>query len=600
MNRIWAFFRRLFGHRDHTDVVPDPIVVPDPPPPTPVDPPVQPQAPFVTASGNALTLKGKPWVFVADTAWRLVEQLGQSPEDLAKYLDTRKAQGFNTIIIGTDGAWFSRSASKPVEALFSALDLVLAALESRGMLAILTCQMHQYDANGKPVLLMPRTDAAWVGKFFASRYGENTAIAMWMVGGLDDKGVVSSEDVMNIAEGIRAVDPSHLITFHPRANYTTVDAFPVSMNHQVALYQSYHSYAYATCSKKLDQMKATAAPFANIEGPFEGEPGVTAEDVIKVVNMSVKWPVCGVAYGHHLVWQFAKGWKEALDCEGVRGFLKTSRAYSHPIVGEPVVVTPTPTPIPTPVPNSSRLGQLHIYCESYDGAGKDSQLVKLGWPSDRVWIHVWDSATSWSKYGRRVLSIKNPYATGNNRWDRPMTDWRGAIDGFCRVAKASGCSAVSIDLEGWLIQTGPALVQHLYGAAHAVGLPVINVPKVGLEHLLVGRDDNWAWTRPPPRANMSAEQVCDHMNKYTDVDLQWYYGTRWQTFMEARDYLGKYGYKVPIVPMMDGAGRDGKQRIADAGAAAMVEPLYAAFGSIGIFNPHSLGPKFVAALRDIR
>jgi hypothetical protein len=243
---------------------------------------------------------------------------------------------------------------------------------------------------------------------------------------------------------------------------------------------------------------------------------------------------------------------------------------------------------------------LHIYCESSNSGNADSQIVKLGWPADKVWVHVWDPPGKWSGYGRRVLSIKNPDKDGKNRWDHPIADWRGALDGFCRVAKASGCSAVSVDLEGWLIMTGPALIQHLYGTAHAVGLPVINVPKVGLDHLLTGKEDNWAWTRPPPRANMTPQAVCAHLNAYTDLDVQWYYGTRWQTFSEARDYLTGLGYRVPIVPMMDGAGRDGRQRLADADAAAMVGPLWAAFGSLGIFNPHALGPKFIGALRDIR
>jgi hypothetical protein len=272
---------------------------------------------------------------------------------------------------------------------------------------------------------------------------------------------------------------------------------------------------------------------------------------------------------------------------------------------DPVDVPDTPDPHDDPspppsVPVHARLGQLHVYCENYSADNAASQIVKLGWPADTVWIHVWDPPGKWSAHGRRVLSIKNPNKDGNNRWDHPIADWRGAIDGFCRIAKANGCSAVSIDLENWLIQTGPALILHLYSAAHANGLPVINVPRLGLDHLLTGKEDNWAWTRPPPRANMTPAQVCNHLNLYTDVDLQWDYGTRWQAFTEARDYLTGLGYRVPIIPMMDGAGRSGQQRLSDADAAAMVGPLWSAFGSIGIFNPHNLGPKFVGALRDIR
>lgn len=272
-----------------------------------------------------------------------------------------------------------------------------------------------------------------------------------------------------------------------------------------------------------------------------------------------------------------------------------------PPLPPPVVVVPPPVAQPPPPPVARpRLGQLHIWCEAYDGTRADSQLAKLGWPADKVWIHTWDSATKWSNFGRRVLSIKNPNANGTNRWDHPIADWRSAIDGFCRVAKASACSAVSIDLENWLISTGPQLVKYLYEAAHSVGLPVILVPRLGLDHLLTARDDNWAWTRPPPRANLTPRQVCDWLNHYVDVDCQWDYGTSAQVFVDARTYLDGLGYTVPIVPMMDGAGRDGQQRIPDAAAAAMVRVLWREFGSLGIFNPHNLGPQFVAALQEVR
>jgi hypothetical protein len=46
MSRIWAFIRRLFGHRDNTDVTPGPIVITDPTP-TPVDPPAPQPLPVV-------------------------------------------------------------------------------------------------------------------------------------------------------------------------------------------------------------------------------------------------------------------------------------------------------------------------------------------------------------------------------------------------------------------------------------------------------------------------------------------------------------------------------------------------------------------------
>ena len=286
---------------------------------------------------------------------------------------------------------------------------------------------------------------------------------------------------------------------------------------------------------------------------------------------------------------------------GVPPVVVVSPVVVPPVVVPPVVVPPVVVPPVVVPPSRARLHRLDIFCESFDGTRCDGQLAKLDWPKDQVWIHTWDPAAKWSAKGRRVLCIKNPNGGGSNEWDNPIKDWRPAIDRLCRRAKAAGCSATSIDLENWLIAAGPELIKHMYGASHAVGLPLINVPKVGLEHLLVERDNNYAWTsHRPGRAGLTPQEVVDILSVYTDVDVQWYYSTRWQTFVEARNELDKLNYRTPIVPMIDGAGRDGVQRNADAPMAAMVAPLWKEFGSLAIFNPHNLGPKLVAELRKVR
>jgi hypothetical protein len=181
--------------------------------------------------------------------------------------------------------------------------------------------MHQY-INGKPVCLIPKNEAVAFGQYFANRYGSKKYIPFWMIGGLDDKGVVSNDDIMNQANGVRSIDTKHLMTFHPRANYTTIDAFPIGPNHQIALYQSYHTYDYATYERKMNSLKVTGVPYANIEGPFDEEGDIGAEEIAKVTGMANKWNVCGFAYGNHYIWQFLNGWQNHLNSAGTKEFLK--------------------------------------------------------------------------------------------------------------------------------------------------------------------------------------------------------------------------------------------------------------------------------------
>ena len=300
-------------------VVPDvPVVIPDVPPVVPDVPPVT-ATPYVQASGQQLTLQGQPWRFVADTAWWL-----DKCRNLALYLDTRQKQGFNTIIFSMDGDWFTGSVSRPDERRFAILDRIRMEIASRGMFLILTPNLHQYE-NGNPVLRLPRSEAAAFGAYYGTRYGASPAIAFWMVGGLDDKGVVSPADIAAIGTGIRGADANHLITYHPRAKHSTAEVFPPSNIYQIALYQSYHEYLPSAHDAAFRGMRAQGIPFANIEGPFENDSGVPVEQVAAVGALARKHNPCGYAYGHGDVWTMGRGWEDALNAPGLRAWLRAIR-----------------------------------------------------------------------------------------------------------------------------------------------------------------------------------------------------------------------------------------------------------------------------------
>jgi hypothetical protein len=145
-----------------------------------------------------------------------------------------------------------------------------------------------------------------------------------MVGGLDEKGVISTNAIMDIARGLRMGDPYHLITYHPASRKTSVDRIPIGPNHEVALYQSYQELSCNVITPILQGLAATGLPFADIEPVYEGTFGGasgTPEDVDRVAATCAKQNVCGMAYGHHDVWSFNAKWKTSLNAPGVGKFI---------------------------------------------------------------------------------------------------------------------------------------------------------------------------------------------------------------------------------------------------------------------------------------
>lgn len=294
-------------------------------PPTPDDPDIPNPPPevsnFIQTSGLSLTLNEKPWKFVADTAWLITENIGNDRAQVCKYLDGRKAQGFNTIIIGCNGKWFTKSVTVPNTENFARLDNIFEDATARNMFIILSPQITQYDEKGTPVILLPIEQSEAIGAYYGKRYATQDHLAFWMVGGLDDK-ILASTAIEAFAKGIRSTDSKHLITYHPRAGRTTTEVFPISNTHQIALYQSYHTYDWTTHNVTLTRLQQTGAPFANIEGPFDEEPGVTSDNVIQVAQYAAKFPVCGFAYGNTYIWPFSLVWRYHTNSTGVQGFLK--------------------------------------------------------------------------------------------------------------------------------------------------------------------------------------------------------------------------------------------------------------------------------------
>jgi hypothetical protein len=285
----------------------------------------------VTAVGQRLyDSAGKPLFFVADTAWLLCKRL--SVQSAFEYLQTRKSQGFNTIIVGTDGSWWE-SPGVARMALWDKLRSICDSARALGMYVIPTIEHHEYDAaTGRAFLRLPADKARLTGEKAANLLKDRPSVLFYMVGGLDAKGCISVAGIREIAVGISAVDPARLISYHPASGRTSLDV-PLDANHDLVLYQSYQEVGYDANTRAMQTLAGTGRPFANIEPIYEGTYGGISgspDQIERVAATCAKQPVCGMAYGHHDVWGFTDRWKTALNAPGVGKFVAWTRKAVRP------------------------------------------------------------------------------------------------------------------------------------------------------------------------------------------------------------------------------------------------------------------------------
>jgi len=301
-------------------------VTPDGTPPPPPPPPPAPTGLFVKASGNQLVLNGQPFRFIADNPWTLPEMLGASSK-LSLYLDVRKAQGFNTVVFWLTGSWFDRSVANPRVNMFDRSDRVFNEIEKRGMFCIPCPAVFQWDvAKQDTVRVLSASEAHALGQAFAERYRDRSSIIAWMAMAFDAWQLMSPNDVLDTAIGIREGDPNHLVMLGPRMHRTTTSYFPVSSCHEIPAYASYHKYTLADIQGPMDQIQATGRPFVNMEGPAYGDGAITVEQVATCVRLTKRWPVCGLVYIDAAIYPFRSDWQAQLDNPGVRAFLREAKS----------------------------------------------------------------------------------------------------------------------------------------------------------------------------------------------------------------------------------------------------------------------------------
>ena len=280
-----------------------------------------------------LDADGKPFLIQGDAAWSLIANL--TYDEAVRYLDDRRAKGFNTVIVNLVEHLFSRNPPRdlagrepfttpgnmgtPNDAYFDAAERVLDACAERGFAVLLAPCYVGYKRNRTGVA--PRLEG-WNDEIVATgpegcrHYGaylgrrfRRFANILWMIGG-DWHPEDARAGLDAIADGIRGAGVKTLFTAHPAPEFSPIESFAGSPWLDVNV-----TYTYGCVHRWLlaDWQRDPPWPTFLIESTYEGEHNASQLQIRRQAYWSVLCGGNGHCMGNHPIWLFWDGWEEALD-----------------------------------------------------------------------------------------------------------------------------------------------------------------------------------------------------------------------------------------------------------------------------------------------
>lgn len=289
------------------------------------------------------TVDGKPFFYLADTAWELFHRLDR--KQAIEYLDTRASQGYTVIQavalaeldgVGDPNAYgdlplTDKDPAKPAitpGASFSDrsaydywdhVDFIVNAANKRGLYIALLPSWGRWVNTGRndESLLTPQNVRAY-GEFLGKRYGRKGII--WIMGG--DRTATGFEATWRaLARGVavgvsgKPDQDAVLMSFHPRGGETSSTWFHEDDWLDFNMHQTGHGLAekvtsWARITK--DYERKPVKPVLDGEPLYEDHPlAFRAKENGYSFDAHVRprayWSVfsgaCGHTYGNHSVWQ---------------------------------------------------------------------------------------------------------------------------------------------------------------------------------------------------------------------------------------------------------------------------------------------------------
>lgn len=305
-----------------------------------------------------VTPAGKPFFYLADTAWELFHRLDREEAD--HYLTTRAKQGFTVIQtvalaemngLNVPNAYGHKplvdlDPSKPdvrdgpENDYWDHVDHIVRRANELGMvIGFLPTWGDKWNLKwGAGPVVFNAENAKAYGKWLGRRYTGDSVI--WILGG--DRAVESDDHariIRSMAEGLAEGDGGrHLMTFHPTGGQGSAEHFHgdrwLDFNmrqngHSLDFTERYHrtviDYRLAPTKPVIDAEPAYEDIPENFAGPKRGF--AIAADIRRTFYWNVFSGAFGHAYGHNAVWQMAApgrpanhsplmDWRSALEQPG--------------------------------------------------------------------------------------------------------------------------------------------------------------------------------------------------------------------------------------------------------------------------------------------
>lgn len=304
-----------------------------------------------------VTDSGRPFLYLADTAWQLFKRLNHEEVDI--YLKNRVAKGFTVIqayilrglktpnLYG-DPTLVDGDPANPNEAFFKNVDYIVNRANELGLvMGIVTNSGEHVRKGGLDEQVFTEPNAFAFGRFLGSRYRQNAVV--WFLGG--DRTPVGYEAVWTgMARGLKEGSVgAHLVSYHGPGPAPGVVGYSSSFWFHNADWLDFNSiqsshawgtlnYEFITHDYNLTPVKPTIDMETRYENhpPIVGKKRMDAHQVREAAYWNMLAGAAGNGYGAWEVRQFYEAgnprlsttdyayatgqasmdWREAMDCEG--------------------------------------------------------------------------------------------------------------------------------------------------------------------------------------------------------------------------------------------------------------------------------------------
>lgn len=291
--------------------------------------------------------KGTPFFYHADTAWLAPKRL--SLPEFEEYLDRRVRDGFNAIHLhafskqepqpvtafselspfhladhptapdGHDPQRHGEDLLRPNENYWRRFDTMLAAVEKRGLLAVVAPLWIRWGGKDTAGWRWQLKDerAESYGRWVARRYHKHQNI-LWVLGG-DANPIETTHALDLMGRGIKAVAPHHLVTVHLKEEFASSAYFDAAPWLDVNFAYTYRE-AYIQVLGEWNRL-GKRRPIVLSEARYEAEgtersPGTPHRARRQAYQTILSGGLGGHAYGHKHLWKMDADWRAALDAPG--------------------------------------------------------------------------------------------------------------------------------------------------------------------------------------------------------------------------------------------------------------------------------------------